>query len=66
VYAPRLVRFVAEHAESSPHLEFDLVWAAALLTSHGRMLRERKGEMAPVLRALHKSLMGFENSVAKM
>lgn len=66
VYAGRLLRFIAEHAESSPHLEYDLVWTAAMLTSHGRVLREKKGEMAPVLRALHKSLMGAEGAVAKI
>lgn len=66
VYAPRLLRFIAEHAESTPHVEFDLVWTAAMLTSHGRLMRERKGEMAPVLRALHKSVMGFESSIAKL
>lgn len=66
VYAPRLLRFVAEHAESSPHVEFDLVWSAAMLTSHGRLMKERRAEMAPTLRALHKALMDFEGSIAKL
>lgn len=66
VYANQMIRFVAEHAESSPHVEFDLVWAAALLTSHGRLLRERKGEFAPVLRTLFRALQDWEASVAKM
>jgi periodic tryptophan protein 2 len=66
VYVERLLRFVAEHVESSPHIEFDLLWVSAMLTSHGRFLRERRGEMASVFRALQKGLMGFETSVAKL
>jgi periodic tryptophan protein 2 len=65
-HALQMLRFVAEHAERSPHVEFDLVWAAALLTSHGRLMRERKGEFAPVLRGLFRALSDWEGSVAKM
>ena len=52
--------------ESSPHIEFDLLWVGAMLTSHGRLLRERKGEMGSVMRGLQKGLMGFESGVAKL
>ncbi|WOO81019.1 Periodic tryptophan protein 2 [Vanrija pseudolonga] len=65
VYVQRLLSFIAEHAESSPHVEFDLVWVAAMLTSHGRWLKERKAENASVFRALQKSVQAWESSVAK-
>ena len=58
--------FVADHMESSPHIEFDLLWVEAMLTSHGRWLRERKGEMASVMRGLQKGLMGFDAGVTKL
>ncbi|KAI0760558.1 hypothetical protein C8Q74DRAFT_1221169 [Fomes fomentarius] len=44
VYVDPLVRFVPEHIERSPHVEFDLLWAIALLGAHGRHLRDKAGE----------------------
>jgi len=66
VYVENLLRFVAEHMENSPHIEFDLLWVGAMLTSHGRWLKDRKGEMGSVMRGLQKELMGFETGVAKL
>jgi periodic tryptophan protein 2 len=66
VYVPQLLRFVADHLERSPHLEFDLVWANALLMAHGRYLRERSGEFASVFRALQKGLNDFEQSISRL
>ncbi|GMK57030.1 hypothetical protein CspeluHIS016_0308700 [Cutaneotrichosporon spelunceum] len=62
-HALAMLRFLAEHADG-PHLEFDLVWAAALLTAHGRLVRDRKGEFAPVLRALFRALHEWQAGVA--
>ncbi|WVQ83639.1 hypothetical protein IAT38_005781 [Cryptococcus sp. DSM 104549] len=66
VYVAQFMKFISEHVEASPHVEFDLMWTAAMLTSHGRWLRERKGEMAGTLRGLVRGLMGLESSVAKL
>jgi periodic tryptophan protein 2 len=66
MYVPLLMRFVAEHLERSPHLEFDLIWANALLTAHGRYLRDRSGEHASVFRALQKALTATEQSISKL
>jgi periodic tryptophan protein 2 len=66
VYIDALLSFMADHMESSPHLEFDLIWVGAMLTSHGRYLRDRKGEMGSVFRGMTKGLMGFEAGVSKL
>lgn len=66
IYVPQLLRFVADHLERSPHLEFDLVWVNALLMAHGRHLRERSGEFASVFRALQKGLGDFEQSLSRL
>ena len=66
IYIQPLLGFIAEHMESSPHIEFDLLWVGAILTSHGKLLREKKGEMASVMRGVQKGLMGFESGVAKL
>lgn len=66
IYVPQLLRFVADHLERSPHLEFDLLWVNALLMAHGRHLRERSGEFASVFRALQKGLGDFEQSLSRL
>jgi periodic tryptophan protein 2 len=66
VYVDAMLAFIAEHLERSPHLEFDLLWVNALLTVHGRHLRDRSGEYASVLRALQKGLTDYERSIAKL
>lgn len=66
VYVSKLLAFIAETLEKSPHVEFDLLWVGAMLTSHGKWLRERRGEMASVFRGLQKGLMGFEGNITKL
>jgi periodic tryptophan protein 2 len=66
IYVPILLRFVADHLDKSPHLEFDLLWANTLLMVHGRLLRDRSGEFASVFRALQKALGDLEQSISKL
>ncbi|KAF5381370.1 hypothetical protein D9615_008306 [Tricholomella constricta] len=60
IYVPLLLRFVAEHLDQTPHLEFDLLWINTLLMAHGRILRDRSGEYASVFRVLQKTLSDSE------
>lgn len=66
IYVPPLLRFVADHLDKSPHLEFDLIWANTLLMAHGRLLRDRSGEHASVFRVLQKGLGEFEHTLSKL
>jgi periodic tryptophan protein 2 len=66
VYVPALLRFVSEHLEKSPHLEFDLIWVQAVIMAHGRFLRDRSGEHAPVLRAAQKALGDVGGSISRL
>ncbi|TFK22112.1 WD40 repeat-like protein [Coprinopsis marcescibilis] len=66
VYVPTLLRFVADHLEKSPHLEFDLLWSNTLLMLHGRYLKERSGEHASVFRVLQKGLFDSEQSISRI
>lgn len=66
VYVSALLRFVSEHLEKSPHLEFDLIWVQAVITAHGRFLRDHSGEHAPVLRAAQKALGDVEGSISRL
>ena len=66
LYLERLLKFVAEHAEKSPHMEFDLMWIYALLTTHGRWLRDRSGQMPSVFRSLQKGLLDYQEGISMM
>jgi periodic tryptophan protein 2 len=65
-YVPSILRFIGAHVENSPHMEFDLRWIHALLGAHGRYMRDRSTEFAPVFRAIQKGLGDFQRSIAKM
>ncbi|KZT23719.1 WD40 repeat-like protein [Neolentinus lepideus HHB14362 ss-1] len=67
VYLDRMLRFISERMDqNSPHLEFELTWVRAVLGAHGRLLRDRSGEYASVLRSVQKGLGDFEVVVAKL
>lgn len=76
VYLEKLLRFVGDRLDSagvaspsggkSPHLEFDLLWARALLFSHGRYLRDHSAEYSSTFRAMWKGLVDAEQSIARM
>ena len=66
VYIMALLRFIAEHLDKGPHLEFDLVWIKETLLAHGRYLRDRSGEYASVFRALTKGLVDVQRNVSKL
>ncbi|KAG9125096.1 hypothetical protein FRC07_008978 [Ceratobasidium sp. 392] len=66
IYLPTLLQFVGEHAESSPHMEFDLLWINSLLTTQGRYLREHSSEYASIFRLLQKSMLDFQQTVSQI
>jgi len=66
LYIPVLLQFIAEHLERGPHVEFDLVWIQAVLMAHGRYLRDRNVEIAPVLRAAQKALGDVRELVSNL
>ncbi|KAI5887131.1 WD40 repeat-like protein [Schizophyllum commune H4-8] len=66
LYVPALLRFIGEHFERSPHLEFDLLWTNALLMTHGRYLKDHSSEFASVYRTVQKSLADVERTLSKM
>lgn len=65
IYLPMLLQLVGEHAETSPHMEFDLIWINSLLATQGRHLREHSSEYASVLRLLQKVMLDFQESISR-
>jgi periodic tryptophan protein 2 len=65
-YLSNALRYIGERMDRSPHLEFDLLWVNALLSLHGRYLREHSLEYASYFRAVNKSLTELQQSVTSL
>ena len=66
VYLARLLRFVAQAADETPHLEFNLLWVEALLSSHGRYLRESSGQFAAELRLVQRAVTRVQSDLKRV
>ncbi|MCJ1475848.1 hypothetical protein MMC13_004512 [Lambiella insularis] len=66
VYLARLLRFVAQATDESPHLEFNLLWIEALLSLHGRHLKDNSGTFAAELRSVQKAVARIQVELARM
>jgi len=66
VYLERLLRFVAQEADASPHLEFNLRWIESLLRQHGRELKARQGEYAEVTRLIQRAITRLQGEIMKV
>jgi periodic tryptophan protein 2 len=70
-FLPRLLEIVAAKlqpgtADTSPHIEFYLMWCLALLQTHGSSLRERSTFVVTALRSVQKALVGQKDSLVKL
>lgn len=66
VYLGRLIRFVALQADESPHLEFNLMWTEALLSKHGRWMKENRVGMEAELRSVEKAVRRIQAELARL
>ncbi|ORY78966.1 periodic tryptophan protein-like protein 2 [Protomyces lactucae-debilis] len=65
VYLTRMLKFLGS-ADESPHLEFRLRWIEALLTSHGRVVRQQSSSFAAELRSLAKTVVRIEKDLVEV
>ena len=56
IYLKRMLGLVASQTSESPHIEFHLLWAEALLLSHGTYIMSERSTFSAALRSMH---MGF-------
>ncbi|KAK6347120.1 hypothetical protein TWF696_007199 [Orbilia brochopaga] len=66
VYLSRLLSFIAKLVEESPHLEFHLLWFEAVLSVHGRYLRENAGRFGSELRMVQKCIVSIQSELARL
>ncbi|KAL9105506.1 MAG: hypothetical protein Q9227_009336 [Pyrenula ochraceoflavens] len=66
VYLVRLLGFLGRNLEESPHLEFNMRWLVAVVGTHGRWIKEHRGECAAELRAVLKGVEGVGRTVRRV
>lgn len=66
VYLSRLLRFVAQATDESPHLEFNLRWVEALLSAHGPYLKDQASSFASELRTVQKEIAKIQSELARL
>ncbi|KAF1994844.1 WD40 repeat-like protein [Amniculicola lignicola CBS 123094] len=66
VYLGRLLRFVALQADESPHLEFNLMWIEALLSKHGRWMKDNRAGLEAELRSVEKAVKRIQIELARL
>jgi periodic tryptophan protein 2 len=65
-YIKRLMELLAKRIDTSPHLEFYLLWSLALLNIHGFKIQQNSNEFMSTLRALQKSITRHLSDLAKL
>lgn len=66
VYVEKLLPFLAEKLDGSPHLQFYLQWCTAALTTHGTVLKNRASSLMASLRDLQKSIVLKQIDLGKL
>lgn len=66
LYLARMLRHVAKESESSPHMELNLLWLESLLKIHGRVLKERQGEYAEVVRLVQRAVQRLNGEILRL
>ena len=66
VYVEKLLPFLAEQLDKSPHLQFYLRWSTLLLSLHGAALKERASSLMASLQYLQKSVLQKQSDLGKM
>lgn len=65
VYVSRILKFIAEYAMESQHLEFNLLWIKALLSAHGAFMNLHKQDFAFAMRSIQRFLGRIAKDVVK-
>ncbi|KAM4056056.1 dip2/Utp12 family protein [Hirsutella rhossiliensis] len=66
VYVSRLLRFVAQQTEESPHMEFCLLWIKALVDKHGAWLMANRAKVDVELRAVARAVSKTRDEIRRL
>ena len=65
-YIARMLALVARMMTDGPHFEFNLRWLAAILSVHGRWIRENRGSCEPELRAVARAVALLRDDLSRL
>ncbi|KAI8390883.1 WD40 repeat-like protein [Radiomyces spectabilis] len=65
-YLEKLLHFLGVHMETSPHVEFHMMWVISVMTAHGRYLKDHRGEFQTVFRSLRKGVLRVRDDIANL
>lgn len=65
-YLGRMLRFLGEQMEESPHLEFHLRWLKEVLSIHGRWIKDNQNEFGADLRSVLREVDGVARTVRNL
>jgi periodic tryptophan protein 2 len=65
-YVARMFALVARMMDEGPHLEFNLRWIEALVSTHGRWVKENKGAMEVELRGVGRAVGKARDELARL
>lgn len=66
VYITPLLRFVALATEDTPHLEFNLLWIEAMLSKHGRYLKEHAAGLGSEMRLVQRAVKKIQIELGRL
>lgn len=66
VYLEKLLTFLAECLDNSPHLQFYLHWCTQLLITHGDNLKENFSSIMTAVRDLQKSILQKQADIGRV
>lgn len=66
VYLARLLRFVAQVNDESPHLEFNLLWIETILMVHGQRLKDHAASFSAELRMTQKVIAKVQTELSRL
>lgn len=66
VYLARLLHFLAQTTDQSPHLEFNLLWIEALLSRHGPYLKDHAALFTSELRTAQKAIAKIQSELIRL
>ena len=66
IYLPRLLRFVAQCASESPHIEFDLLWIESILSEQGRIVGDKSASFTTELRAAQRAVNNIQAELTRV
>lgn len=66
VYVARLLRFVAQQTEESPHMEFCLLWIKAIVSKHGAWLTAHRAKVDVELRAAARAVSKTRDEIRRL